>query len=134
MKNVVLYIISKFPRGIGRTRLMKLAFIIDSVSLRKRGKRVFGGEWVRWYFGPFNKAILDALDDLLRIELVDIVPTPASVRYVSLGNPRSLPDDVRGIVDEVIEEYGFKPLNELLDEVYGKWGIKKIPLGEVIEL
>ncbi len=113
---------------------MKLAFIVDSLCLERLGERVFGGEWVRWYFGPFNKAVLDALDDLLRIELVDTVPTPASVRYVSLGNPRSVPGNVRRIVDEVIEEYGFKPLDELLDEVYRKWGIRKIPLGEVIEL
>jgi len=134
LKDVVLYIISKFPRGIGRTRLMKLAFIVDSMSLGRLGKRVFRGEWVRWYFGPFNKTILDALDDLLRIELVDTVPTPASVRYISLGNPRSIPDDVRRVVDEVIEKYGFEPLDKLLDEVYRKWNIKMIPLGEVIEL
>ncbi len=132
MKDAVLYIISKFPRGIGRTRLMKLAFIVDSVSLGKLGKRVFEGEWVRWYFGPFNKAILDVLDELLDENAVDVVPTPASVRYVSLADPQRLPNNVRDIVDKVVDKYGFKPLDALLDEIYRKWRIRRIPLGEVI--
>ena len=132
MREIILYIVSRFPRGIGRTRLMKLAFVIDAVSKERLGRRLLGGKWVRWYFGPFNKAVLDVLDDLFEDAVVDIIPSSASVRYISLEEPPELPPEVLEIVEEVIENYGFKHLDDLLDEIYRKWEIDSIPLGEVI--
>jgi len=113
---------------------MKLAFLIDAICLRKLGKRVFGGEWVRWYFGPINEVVNRLLDDLIRLELVDTVPTAGSVLYVALADARSVPEDVRAVVDEVVEGFGSVSLVELLDFIFGCWKLKELSLGSVVDL
>jgi len=132
MREIIHYIVSRFPYGIGRTRLMKLAFVIDAESKEWLGRRLLRGTWVRWYFGPFNKSVLDVLDELFEDAVIDVVPSSASVRYISLKDPPKLPPEILEIVEEVIKNYGFRNLDDLLDEIYRKWKIDNIPLGEVI--
>jgi len=113
---------------------MKLAFLVDAICLRRLGKRVFGGEWRRWYFGPINEVVNRELDDLLRLELVDTVPTAGSVLYVALADARSVPEDVRAVVDEVVERFGYRSLVELLDFISECWKLRELSLGSVIDL
>ncbi len=44
MSDLLLYIVSRFPRGIGRTRLMKLLFLVDAVAAERLGRVVSGVE------------------------------------------------------------------------------------------
>lgn len=133
LRDLLLYIISRFPRGVGRTRLMKIVFLVDALSMKSLGKRITSVEWRRWHYGPFSKDILDELDRLVEDGdvLTDIGP---EVRYFSLNEPPSLPSDVREVVDKVIREYGFLPLRKLLERVYKEYNIREIPLGERIGL
>lgn len=131
-RSVILYIISRMRRGISRTRLMKLLFIADVLAKDRLGRRLVGGEWVRWYFGPFNKHVLDVLDELFEEGLIDIVREDPGVFYVSLEEPPRLGRDVRALLDEVIKEYGFMKIDELLDTVYERWRVSERRLGEVM--
>jgi len=48
--DVLLYLLSKFPYGVGRMRLMKLLFLIDATA----DKPITGVRWVRYLYGPFR--------------------------------------------------------------------------------
>ncbi len=132
LRDLLLYIISKFPRGVGRTRLMKIVFLVDALSVKKLGRRLTSVEWRRWHYGPFSKDVLDELDRLVEENSVLVEGGP-EVRYFYLDEPPPLPKDVREVVDEVVREYGFLPLRELLKRVYEEYGVTKVPLGEKIE-
>ncbi|GAY25390.1 conserved hypothetical protein [Desulfurococcaceae archaeon AG1] len=115
--------VSRFPRGVGRTRLMKLLFLVDAISSKELGHRITDIEWKRWVFGPFSREVLDVLDTLVRSERLYVDAGP-EVRYIALEEPPPLPEDVRRVVDKVIREYGFMPLKMLLTRVYEEYGVK----------
>ncbi|WP_338251856.1 Panacea domain-containing protein [Pyrodictium abyssi] len=130
---MLLYIVSRFPRGIGRTRLMKLLFLVDAVAAERLGRVVSGVEWRRWRYGPFSKEVLNVLDELVEEALLALDPGP-EVRYVALAEPPELPGDVKEVVDYVVDRYGFMPLTELLKEVYDRYDIHGMAMGERIIL
>jgi hypothetical protein len=131
LHDIILYIVSRFPRGVGRTRLMKLLFLVDAFSARELGRGVTGVEWRRWRYGPFSREVLDALDELVDAGLLAVDVGPEA-RYVALREPPALPEEVRRVVDRVVEEYGFLPLRELLSRVYEEYGISGLGMGERI--
>ncbi len=131
--DIILYVVSRFPRGVGRTRLMKLLFLIDAMATRKLGYSITGIEWRRWRYGPFSREVLDALDNLVKSEKLVLDAGP-EIRYRALCDPPELSENIRVIVDRVVNEYGFLPLRDLLRRVYEEYNIDKIGLGEKIEL
>jgi len=131
LSDIILYMVSRFPRGVGRTRLTKLLFLVDAISSKELGHRVTGVGWKRWFFGPFSREVLDALDTLVRSERLYVDAGP-EVRYIALGEPPSLPEDVKRVIDKVIREYGFMPLKMLLTRVYEEYSIESLGMGEKI--
>lgn len=132
LSDILVYLVSRFPRGAGRTRLMKLLFLVDAVASRELGRPVTGVDWRRWLYGPFSREVLDVLDELVLEGRLVADPGP-EVRYMALDEPPELPVEVRRIVDRVVDEYGFLPLKELLRRVYENYGIERFDLGERIE-
>ena len=133
LRELVLYMVSRFPRGVGRTRLMKLLFLVDAIALKELGRSVTGIDWRRWRYGPFSKDVLDVLDELVDDELLAVDPGP-EVRYVALTEPPKIPEEVKKIVDKIVDEYGFLPLEKLLEKVYSEFHIDKLGMGEKIVL
>ena len=133
LREIVVYIISRFPRGVGRTRLMKLLFLVDAMASKELGHSITGVEWVRWRYGPFSRDVLGALDELVDEGLLTIDPGP-EVRYKALVDEVKLPRDAIRIVDKVVEEYGFLPLEKLLEKVYSEYDIDRLGMGEKIAL
>ncbi|ACB40085.1 Panacea domain-containing protein [Pyrobaculum neutrophilum] len=131
LRDLVLYVVSRFPKGVGRTRLMKMLFLVDMYAGEGLGRSLTGVDWFRWKFGPFSREVLDVLDELEKEGLVAVDLGPER-RYIALAEPEALPDDVRRVVDRVVAEYGFKPLRELLAEVYERFKINERELGERI--
>ena len=131
--DVLLYVVSRFPRGVGRTRLMKVLFLVDAMASRSMGDSITGVEWRRWRYGPFSWEVLELLEDLVDEGLLTVDPGP-EVRYRAMVDEVSLPLGVREIVDKVVDEYGFLPLDELLGKVYSEYGIENLGMGEKIVL
>jgi len=113
--------------------LMKLLFLVDAAALRELGRSLSGVEWRRWRFGPFSKDVLKTLDSLVDEGLLAVDPGP-EMRYIALVEPPKIPEDVRRVVDRVIDEYGFLPLNKLLEKVYSEFHIREKGMGERIVL
>ena len=131
LRDIILYITSLFPRGVGRTRLMKLLFLVDAEAYKRIGHEVTGVKWRRWYYGPFSKKVLEALDSLVDEGLLVVDPGP-EVRYKALEGSTNLPADVKEIINTVVKEYGFLPLEELLKRVYSEYHLSKMGIGERI--
>ncbi|ADM27594.1 conserved hypothetical protein [Ignisphaera aggregans DSM 17230] len=132
LRDVVLYLVSLFPRGAGRTRIMKLLFLVDAEARKRLGYTVTGVNWRRWFYGPFSRDVLEVLDELVWEGRLAVDSGP-EVRYIALDEPPKLPHEIKEIVDEVVNNYGFTPLRELLKRVYDEYGVEKIGLGEKIE-
>jgi len=132
LSDIVLYLVSRFPRGAGRTRIMKLLFLVDAEARKELGRPVTGVEWRRWLYGPFSREVLEVLDELVIEGRLASDPGPET-RYKALDEPPELPGEVRRIVDRVVGEYGFLPLRELLRRVYESYGVDRLGLGEKIE-
>jgi uncharacterized protein YwgA len=66
--SVVLYLIARYCRvsgkGITRTRLMKLLFLVDYMHWKRCGGKLTNLEWRMYLFGPFSREVLDILDEL----------------------------------------------------------------------
>ena len=114
---VILYVISRFGmRGVERTRLMKLLFLIDRVLRNRAGIALF--RWIMWKYGPFSKDVLDILDDL---EVDNVVKVRRGVGYVIYihETPIELHDpELENLINEIVDRYGNVRLEELLDYVY----------------
>jgi len=67
-RGVVLYLIARYCRvagkGITRTRLMKLLFLVDYMHWKRCGRKLTNLEWRTYLFGPFSREVLDILDEL----------------------------------------------------------------------
>jgi len=133
LRNIILYLVSLFPRGAGRLRIMKLLFLVDAEAKKRYGYTVTGVDWRSWRYSPFSREVLDVLDELAR-EGTLIADAGSEVRYIALDEPPKLPDEVREVVDNVVRKYGFLPLRELLKKVYEEYGVESLGLGEKIEL
>ncbi len=53
------------------TSLIKLAYLIDYVSMKKRGYQISSFNYCRWHFGPFDQSIYEVRDALLASNLLE---------------------------------------------------------------
>ena len=123
-----------------RTKLMKLAFLVDLALVERGEKPLF--QWVRWHYGPFSREVLDILEELeeegiveirwdadpyrLRVYRVEYRALPARVRQP--------PGHIRDAIEEVVRRWGSATLDEILRYVYQLPVVRGKRLGEVIEL
>jgi hypothetical protein len=109
-----------------------LLFLVDA-ELDEHNK--LNVKWIRWHYGPFAKEILEAIEEMVEEGTLDVDSGPET-RYIlwrDYPDERStLPEDVRTVIDKVVEKYGRLPLRDLLAFVYKEYGIDSIPKGEPI--
>lgn len=131
LESIIEYVLSKFPRGVGRTRLMKILFLVDYEAYKMLGRTITGIRWVRLHYGPFSKEVLEALDELEEQGEVAIDPG-VEVRYFYVGDREpELPPLEKEVIDRVVREYGFLYLESLLELVYNIIG--DVEKGSIID-
>jgi uncharacterized protein YwgA len=137
LRELILYLITRYYRatgkGIGRTKLMKLVFLVDYLHWKRFGKRLLDVNWVKYLYGPFSKAVLDILDELERDCIIGVVELDKGITlYTALYNNVKLSEDVKKIAGEVIETFCKLGLEELLQHVYSLEEVRGRDLGEEI--
>ena len=137
LRELILYLITRYYRatgkGIGRTKLMKLVFLVDYLHWKRFGKRLLDVRWVKYLYGPFSKAVLDILDELERDGVVGVVELDKGITlYTALYNNIKLGGDAKKIADEVVKNLGELSLDELLQHVYSLDEVRGRDLGEEI--
>lgn len=136
LRDLLLYIISVYSRikgrGIGRTKLMKLVFLIDYHAIKELGSKITKITWFKWLYGPFSRAVLDTLDVLEDEGIVEIEEIPDIGRFYKYSKRIVLPEKYKQIVDRVLNMYMETPLDRLLDKVYNLPEVKEKKIGDII--
>ncbi len=110
--------------GIGRTKLVKLLYLIDLESYCRRGVTLTGASWIRQKKGPLPSALYRVTEELegkeIRIEerLKGRFTEKTHVIGPTTRYDLTFVDPERSIVDDVLETYGRMPLDAILRVVY----------------
>ncbi|NPA70512.1 MAG: SocA family protein [Crenarchaeota archaeon] len=130
--DVMLRVLSKLGK-CGRTRLMKLLYLIDRELVLNGYKPLFS--WMLWWYGPFSREVLDLLDALEAIGLVRSMNSKRGKIYIAEVKEHILSDKkIQDIVDKVVHEWGDKKLQNLLRYVYSLDEVKKAHPLKAIDL
>ena len=128
LTDLIKYIISKLvdmDSSYGKTKLVKLLYLVDIEHYRLRGQTLTGLDWVFYYYGPYAFQIDEALKQLeLDIPQEDTKTTSGHKAKVFRPS-RDLSSDFeessgleKSVVDRVTETWGLEELNTLLNHVY----------------
>lgn len=62
-KQLLAYIVSKNP-DVSVTSLMKLSYLVDLISVKRRKTKISDFEYIRYFYGPFDNSIYGYLEFL----------------------------------------------------------------------
>lgn len=93
------------------TALMKLAYLVDLVSIKKLKSKISNFDYVRYYYGPYDASINNYVAALLQIDVLK-----AETKFTPQGG-----EYIEYLFNEDNEEYKIDQLSteeiELIDEV-----------------
>ncbi len=106
---------------VGKTRLVKLLYLLD-VELYRLRQHVFTElDWIFYKYGPYSNEVETALSQL-DISEVDIPIAGARVFQkldIDIGQYEGrLEIETKAVIERLLEDWGTADLNELLDHVY----------------
>lgn len=120
---VLKYFAQQHTRGIGRTKLQKLAYLADLEARRYLGKPITTFEYTWWNHGPFDDGLYAAIEELKRHGLASEVeiPWPSYLEHRLVDAGKAVPFTFTATESEVLsfvaEKYLHSPLARLLYEV-----------------
>ena len=130
LRNLIAHIITELNDknvGFGKTKLVKLIYLIDVEYYRRRGTTFSGLEWRFYHYGPYAFVIDTALRELDLDVPQETVTTDtghrATVFRPNHGLRPRLSEHVSSqsellLVDRIIRDWGEVELNPLLNHVY----------------
>jgi uncharacterized phage-associated protein len=112
---------SIYNRGVPKTRLLKLVYLVEVFYKRSFNKRLTNAEWIYFKYGPY----IYNYDQILENQNIKIENTKFSeskeFQIISLkktyNNKNIIPDDPF-LISKIVREYGELDLRSLLDYVY----------------
>jgi len=145
LDRVILYIISSLSKTnvkIGRTRIIKLLYLIDLVAKKRLGSKITSVTYHYHFYGPYSQEILDVIDKLVEAAKVKdtIIPTSIGIPahdYRSNQENKNILNDIdssqKQIIDEILSRYGRMRLDKLLEVVYSTKPMReKVPGDELL--
>ena len=129
LRNLIAHTVSQLAdmdTGFGKTKLVKLLYLIDVENYRRRRKTLSGLEWRFYHYGPYAFEIDNALDELSFDIPQEEVTTLSGHNAVVFRTHRELSprlaDHVQlrelRLVNDVIQRWGDTDFNSLLNHVY----------------
>jgi hypothetical protein len=129
LRSLITYLISELTdmgSSFGKTKLVKLIYIIDVENYRRRSRTLSGLTWLFYHYGPCSFEIDTALAQLSLDIPQEEVTTQAGRTAVAFRPSKDLhsgldPSISRAeklVIDRVLHEWGTVELNPLLDYVY----------------
>jgi len=121
----LIYRIIRKHESASVTSLMKLAYLIDLVSVKRTGEKISEFDYFRYTYGPFNPAIYGVLEELSSEGKVSSQSVFSGVGeyivYTAVDTDseefvEGLAPDEQSLVDEVVlslQGYGAKALTEI---------------------
>jgi hypothetical protein len=109
--DLIMYVLRR-AGPTARAKLMKLLFLIDRELHRRYGAAAF--RWKMYKYGPFSREVLDVLDAMEIYRSVEALAEDGDIVYVlTTSAPADLPQEVKEVADQVLDEWGRKSLGEL---------------------
>ena len=71
LERILLHIMSVAERGLGRTEIVKLCYLVDVESMRLTGQTMIDTQFVRYRYGPYSAGIVNNLENLVSSDLAD---------------------------------------------------------------
>lgn len=132
--DVLRYFVEHLDGRLGRTSLVKLAYLTDYEARRHLGYPLTGFAWTRDNHGPFCAAYYESIqrlesDGALSEERQVFPNGKFGYRYyageVAIPTPFSRAEEA--ILSHVLKAYGHAPLDQILDVAYETEPMKKEP-------
>ena len=125
LKELLISIVTEYHNRYGKfptkTRLLKLAYLVDLFHARKFGAPLTEGTWIYYLYGPYRHDYDSVISERpFETEDVDFADekTATVISMAPNTDATSLPIDIRNFVVRAVFDYGGLPLRELLDFVY----------------
>jgi hypothetical protein len=111
LERILMHIMLGARRGLGRTALVKLCYLIDVESMRLTGKTVTGLQFIRYHYGPYAVEATRTADKLLSSGLIGFRRGSYFSRLSQAEIDGTLTNEETYLIDEVMRRYGDLPLN-----------------------
>jgi uncharacterized phage-associated protein len=123
-QTLLAYLVKNHPKA-SVTTLMKLAYLIDLISIQEGKNQIFNFKYKRYNYGPFDEHIYKELDELAQnnviIPSVDYSPTGSEYVIYEFNSEseldfKSLDDEELSMINSVLEKvkgYGAKALTDI---------------------
>jgi uncharacterized phage-associated protein len=142
LENCIIYLVDNLQGELTRTKLVKLLFLADLNYYRQKGGSLTEVTYYSYFYGPFSEKIMEAINNLNGFEIEEhcgINPEGKEYYTYAIGkNPRcseiELVPEGKDVLDSIINQFGYMPLNDLLDYVYKSEPYRKCKKGDVIDL
>ena len=129
LHNLITHTVSQLAdmdTGFGKTKLVKLLYLIDVENYRRRRKTLSGLEWRFYHYGPYAFEIDNALEELSFDIPQEEVSTLSGHNAVVFRAHRELSPRLADyvqlrelrLVNDVIQRWGDTDFNSLLNHVY----------------
>ena len=82
LEDAITFLISRAPKVLSRTALLKLLYFADLRSYELRGRPITALSWLWHFYGPFEPTVYDALNAMNANDEVQV-----DVRLTPYGNP-----------------------------------------------
>lgn len=126
--SLVSYVISslvELEASFGKTKLVKLLYLIDVEYYRLTSHTLTGFEWTFYHYGPYAFAINDILSSL-SLDIPQETTTTKDRNVVTFKPQRDIDSDFeerasvteKAVVDRVLRDWSLEELNPLLSYVY----------------
>jgi hypothetical protein len=108
---------------------MHLLYLIDREVCLKYSRYIF--DWEMTYAGPSSSHVLDIINHMVKYRAVFTNVELGFVIYeLKTTAPIELPDELRAIADKVLDTWGHKKLDELMEYVRGLDEVRESKLGD----
>jgi uncharacterized phage-associated protein len=121
--NGLIYLIDKMG-FLPKTSLLKLVYILDEYSVKKRGFPMFNLQYEIWKYGPVCKDLISEfndgtslLKDYIKSEVID---NATHVSPVAIFNDDEFSDSDITLFDEIVTTFSGKNTNYLVDYTHQK--------------
>jgi len=139
LREVIYFILSQKDRGILKTQLIKLLFLVDLEFYRQRKETLTGLTYKLYLYGPYPPEIEKVL---FKMEMQGYITLDERIsvsgkRYILYfaGDEEvqlSLTQDEISLIESVLDKYGDKDLKELLSDVYSLDVVKAHNFGDIL--
>jgi hypothetical protein len=108
----------EYGTGYGKTRLLKIAYLVELFYYRNEMKRLTSEEWIFYKFGPYLMNYDNILNDKKIFVVKDMKDDFTKVTLNDSATIPELPSEINLIINHIVKEYGDMDFYKLLDYVY----------------